>query len=131
LIGGKFAGRRYDLVYDLFPVLATKRGQLAGTLSGGEQQMLAIARAVIGGPDLILLDEPSEGIQPSIVEEISIALRLIVRRFGTTILFVEQNIGMIRSLAQRCYVMDKGRIVCEQPIDSLADAAVVRRYLAV
>jgi branched-chain amino acid transport system ATP-binding protein len=131
LIGRDTDRRLYDLVYQTFPVLAAKTAQIAGTLSGGQQQMLAIARAVVGGPDLLLLDEPSEGIQPSIVQEISLAMREISAQLGTTIVFVEQNISMIRAMAQRCYIMDKGRITTETPVDSLADAEVVRRYLAV
>jgi urea transport system ATP-binding protein len=131
LIGRDNGHSLYDLIYAIFPVLASNAAQVAGTLSGGQQQMLAIARAVVGGPDLLLLDEPSEGIQPSIVQEISVAMREISAQLGTTIVFVEQNISMIRSMAERCYVMDTGRITLEAPIDSLADAALVRRYLAV
>jgi ABC-type branched-subunit amino acid transport system ATPase component len=103
-----------DLVNKYFPILAERRNQKAGTMSGGEQQQLAIGRALIGNPDLMLLDEPSEGIQ-----------------LGLTVLFVEQNVDMITHMAQRCYVMDKGRIVDEVSPQQLADANVVRRYLAV
>ena len=100
-------------------------------MSGGEQQQLAIGRALIGNPDLILLDEPSEGIQPSIVQQIARNVRELNREIGLSVLFVEQNIDMILSLAQRCYVMDKGRIVDEVAPAQLADDSVVRRYLAV
>ena len=96
-----------------FSSLAQRANQEAGTLSGGQQQMLAIARALVGRPDLILLDEPSEGVQPSIVQQISADLSTIRQRLGTTILLVEQNLKMIRAMAERCYVMEKGRIVDE------------------
>ena len=99
-------------------------------MAGGEQQQLAIGRALIGNPDLMLLDEPSEGIQPSIVQQIARNLRA-QRELGLSVLFVEQNIDMILSMAQRCYVMDKGRIVDQVAPEQLADDAVVRKYLAV
>lgn len=121
----------YDQVYSLFPILKERAGQRAGTLSGGQQQQLAIGRILIGGPKLILLDEPSEGIQPSIVQDIG---RIIVdfnRRTGITIVFVEQNLDMIRAIAQRCYVMDKGRIVAEIEPHELDDRDAIRKYLAV
>ena len=90
-------------------------------MSGGQQQQLAIGRALVGNPEILLLDEPSEGIQPSIVEEISRVLRRINQELGTTILFVEQNLDMIMALTRRCYVMDKGRIVAEMPSTELGD----------
>ena len=120
-----------DLVYKYFPILAERREQKAGTMSGGEQQQLAIGRALIGNPDLMLLDEPSEGIQPSIVQQIAENVRELNKEIGLTVLFVEQNVDMIMHMAQRCYVMDKGRIVDEVAPEKLADPAVVRRYLAV
>ena len=120
-----------DLVYKYFPILAERREQKAGTMSGGEQQQLAIGRALIGNPDLMLLDEPSEGIQPSIVQQIAENVRQLNKEIGLTVLFVEQNVDMIMHMAQRCYVMDKGRIVDEVAPEKLADPAVVRRYLAV
>ena len=82
----------YEQVYDYFPILEERANQDAGTMSGGQQQMLAIARALVGGPDLLLVDEPSEGVQPSIVQSITKDLRQINEEFGTTILFVEQNL---------------------------------------
>jgi branched-chain amino acid transport system ATP-binding protein len=121
----------YDLVYGYFPILAERRRQAAGTMSGGQQQQLAIGRALIGNPDLLLLDEPSEGIQPSIVEEIARVMLTINRDLGTTILFVEQNLDMIMAMTQRCYVMDKGRIVAELPSQALADRDVVKRHLQI
>ena len=119
------------LVQSYFPILAARRDQKAGTMSGGEQSQLAIGRALVGNPNLVLLDEPSEGIQPSIVREIGQNMMKLNVDIGLTVLFVEQNVDMIMHMAQRCYVMDKGRIVDEVPPQKLADASVVRRYLAV
>ena len=111
LIGGPKGRKLLDLVYQFFPRLKDRRSQLAGTMSGGEQQQLAIGRVLIGNPTLMLLDEPSEGIQPSIVQMICEALQAIRRELGTTILFVEQNLDTILAISERCYVMEKGRIV--------------------
>jgi urea ABC transporter ATP-binding protein UrtE len=121
----------YDRVYSLLPILAERRRQRAGTMSGGQQQQLAIGRVLIGRPGLILLDEPSEGIQPSIVEEIRRTIMELNQQNGVTIVFVEQNVELIRAMAQRCYVMDKGRIVEEAAPEDLNDRAVIRRYLSV
>lgn len=121
----------YDLVYEYFPILEERASQTAGTLSGGQQQMLAIGRALVGNPDLLLLDEPSEGIQPSIVDRISEDMRTINRELGTTILFVEQNLGVIRSMADRCYAMKRGEIVDELTGSMLDDENQIANYLAV
>ena len=118
-------------MYSLLPILAERRRQRAGTMSGGQQQQLAIGRVLVGKPGLILLDEPSEGIQPSIVEEIGRTIVELNRRDGVTVVFVEQNVDLIRAMAQRCYVMDKGRIVEEAAPEDLNDRAVIRRYLSV
>jgi urea transport system ATP-binding protein len=131
LIAGNNGTLYYSLIDELFPILSQRAGQEAGTLSGGQQQMLAIARALVGGPELILLDEPSEGIQPSIVQQIGASVRTIRQRLGTTILLVEQNLQMIQSMAERCYVMEKGRVIDEIAPQSLSDLDTVRRYLAV
>lgn len=121
----------YDEVYRYFPILAERRHQRAGTLSGGQQQQLAIGRVLIGRPSLILLDEPSEGIQPSIVGEIARLMVDLNRRTGVSIVLVEQNIDMIRAMAQRCYVMDKGRITATLTASMLEDRQTVRKYLSV
>src|SRR5258708_540172 len=121
----------FDLVQRYFPILAERRSQRAGTLSGGEQQQLAIARALVGNPELVLLDEPSEGIQPSIVHQIGENMKKLNAEIGLTVLFVEQNIDMIMSMAQRCYVMDKGTVIDEVAPEHLASDLVVRKYLAV
>ena len=111
-----------DDVYDYFPRLDERRDQKAGTMSGGEQQMLAIGRALAGNPDLLLLDEPSEGIQPSIVQDITDDIASINEEFGVTVLFVEQNLQVIRELAERCYVVDGGRIEAKLDATDLEDA---------
>lgn len=126
-------GRRklHDMVYGYFPILAERRRQQAGTMSGGQQQQLAIGRALVGNPDLLLLDEPSEGIQPNIVEDIARIMIQINRELGTTILFVEQNLDMIMAMTQRCYVMDKGRITTELASNDLADRDMVKQQLQI
>lgn len=110
LIGGSNGRKLPELVYEYFPRLKERRRQLAGTMSGGEQQQLAIGRALIGNPALMILDEPSEGIQPSIVQHICDALKSFRSELGTTIVFVEQNLDTILAVAERCYIMEKGRI---------------------
>ncbi len=130
-IQGRASAADYAAVYELFPVLQERRGQRAGTLSGGQQQQLAIGRVLVGRPQLILLDEPSEGIQPNVVQEIGRIAVALNRGTGVTIVLVEQNLDLIRATAGRCYVMDKGRITAELAPDALADRATVRRHLAV
>jgi urea transport system ATP-binding protein len=131
MVGARTGKKLYDMVYELFPVLAERRRQKAGTMSGGQQQQLAIGRAMIGNPDLLLLDEPSEGIQPSIVADIGRVLKRINRELGTTILFVEQNLDLIMTLSQRCYVMDKGRIVAERHGEAIRDRERIARDLQI
>ena len=121
----------YDQVYRYFPILHERRSQPAGTLSGGQQQQLAIGRVLVGRPAILLLDEPSEGIQPSIVQDIARIGVDLNQKTGLTIVLVEQNIDMIRAMAQRCFVMDKGRVIEELTPDLLEDRDIVRRYLAV
>jgi urea transport system ATP-binding protein len=128
LIGGSKGKKSPELLFEFFPRLKERRNQIAGTMSGGEQQQLAIGRALIGNPALMLLDEPSEGIQPSIVQLICTALRSFCRELGTTILFVEQNLDTILALSDRSYVMEKGRIVADIPAGGVS-ADAVRRHL--
>lgn len=130
LIGGPKGRKLNDLVYSYFPRLAERRDQMAGTMSGGEQQQLAIGRALIGNPALMLLDEPSEGVQPSIVQMICGALKSIRDELGTTIVFVEQNLDTILAIAERCYVMDKGRITASLGSGEV-DAYRVREHLLI
>lgn len=122
---------RYEQVYDYFPILAERKTQSAGTMSGGQQQMLAIARALVGSPDLLLVDEPSEGVQPSIVQSITEDLRQINEEFDTTILFVEQNLSVIQGLADRCYAIDHGTIVDEITGEAVSERDQLEEYLVV
>ena len=118
-------------VVGAFPILGERWSQRAGTMSGGQQQQLAIGRVLIADPHMILLDEPSEGIQPDIVQDIARNMVELNRRTGVTIILVEQNLDMIRAMAQRCYVMDKGRVTASLAREALDDAAEMRRHLAV
>jgi branched-chain amino acid transport system ATP-binding protein len=125
------AGVAADLarVYELFPQLAGRRRQLAGTLSGGEQQMLAIGRALMGRPRLLLLDEPSMGLAPILVQKIFDIIRRIVAE-GVTLLLVEQNARLALEAATRGYVMESGRIVrTDTAAQLLTDPAVRAAYL--
>jgi urea transport system ATP-binding protein len=129
LIGRSGNPPAFAAVFDYFPILKERRRQLAGTLSGGQQQQLAIGRALIGSPGMLLLDEPSEGVQPSIVQMISRVLRSIRDRFGTTIVLVEQNLDTILALAERCLVMEKGQVTVEIPAGHVTQDNVRRHLL--
>ncbi len=119
-----------DTVLQLFPILRERRAQLAGSLSGGEQQMLALGRGLMAQPDLLLLDEPSQGLGPRIVELIFEAIDRIRRQRRLTILLVEQRVVEALELCDRGYVLDTGRVVLEGPREALlADARVQRAYL--
>jgi len=113
---------RYDFVYGLFPKLAERRAQAAGTLSGGEQQMLAIGRALMSAPRLLLLDEPFLGLAPLVVSEIRAALEKLGKD-GLTMLIVEQKLDIALEFARRAYVLIKGRIVLEEDTARLARRA--------
>ena len=115
-----------DTVYSRFPVLADRRKQLAGTLSGGEQQMLAMGRALMARPKLLLLDEPSMGLAPLLVQEIFDIVKSI-NATGTTILLVEQNANMALQVADRAYVMETGVIVTSGSADELAQTEDIKR----
>ena len=117
-------------IYELFPVLAEMRGRKAGNLSGGQQQQLVIARALVTEPKVLLLDEPTEGIQPSIIKDLARQLREIKRLRGLTIIVSEQVLSFALDVADRLLVIDRGQIVDEMARDQ-ADAAVLGRYLSI
>lgn len=118
-------------IYALFPILKERKNQLAGSLSGGEQQMLATARGLITGEKMILLDEPTEGLAPVIIEHLISAFHK-VKAQGQTILLVEQNIHTAMEVADRCYILEKGRIKLHEPIDVLCQRPdLLHQYLGV
>jgi branched-chain amino acid transport system ATP-binding protein len=119
-------GRTLAQVEELFPRLAERRLQLAGTLSGGEQQMLAIGRALMAEPRLLVLDEPSFGLAPMIVREIGRIVRSINRERGVSVLLVEQNARMALGIAGRAYVMETGRVALSGPSATLAESPHVK-----
>jgi branched-chain amino acid transport system ATP-binding protein len=123
------ARRTLEDVFALFPRLAERRQQLAGTMSGGEQQMLAIGRCLMGAPELIMFDEPSLGLAPLVVQEVLHTIRLLNGR-GLTILLVEQNVAVSLKISNRAYVLENGRIVMSGTGDKLLhDDRVRQAYL--
>ncbi len=135
LLGGytvrdqKLIARRVDQVYALMPRLAERRKQQGGTLSGGEQQMVAIGRAIVGGPRLLLLDEPSMGLAPLVVKQVMETIQAVNAQ-GTTVLLVEQNARAALRIADRAYVVETGRATLSGSAAELAaDARVVDAYL--
>jgi branched-chain amino acid transport system ATP-binding protein len=124
------ATHRYDLVYELFPDLAIRKDQISGTLSGGQQQMLALGRALLDETSLLLVDEPTKGLAPIVVEDVVAALRKA--RDETTVLLVEQNLAVATSLATDAVVLDEGRVVYAGDMETLAaDRELTGRYLGV
>ena len=117
-----------DLVYEYFPILKERRRQQAGYLSGGEQQMLAIGRALVSEPKVILLDEPSLGLAPLVVESIFGIIRRLNRERGQTVLLVEQNAALALDLADHGYVMETGRIVLQGPAASLRENPEIKEF---
>ena len=120
-----------DDVLDYFPVLRERMEQKAGTLSGGEQQMLSVARALIGKPSLLLLDEPSEGLQPNFVQLLRKIIKKISADLGLAILLVEQNLDFALDTTDRGYVMEKGSIVEKGDVARLRNDAIVQEYLGI
>ena len=118
-------------IFDRFPILAERRRQIAGTMSGGQKQQLAISRALCGDPKVLLLDEPSEGIQPNIVQDIGLFLRELVTTRKISVLLVEQNLGLVEAAADRFAIMVKGEIVHKGVPAELRDEALLQRYLSV
>jgi urea transport system ATP-binding protein len=127
--GRKKSDRIPAEIFDLFPVLQQMLGRMGGDLSGGQQQQLSIARALMGNPRLLVLDEPTEGIQPSIILEIEAAVKKIVRETGISVLLVEQHLHFVRQ-ADWYYAMQKGGIVASGSTDELSKD-VVQKFLAV
>ena len=128
--GGESTAAAMARVFDYFPILAERRRQVAGTLSGGEQQMLAVSRALMLRPRLLLLDEPSLGLAPLVVREIFRILRAINREGGVSILLVEQNASLALDLADHVFLLETGRVVLSGTSDVLKrDDAIRRSYL--
>lgn len=125
------AARPFDDVFERFPILKQRRHQLGGTMSGGQQQMLAIGRVLMGEPKLLLLDEPSDGIQPNIVDEIGELCRKLNEETGLAILLIEQHLDLIVSCAHRCLVMERGAITATMSPSELEDPDVARQALAI
>ena len=121
----------FDLVFGYFPFLKERLTQRGGTLSGGQQAMLAIARALVSSPDLLLLDEPSDGVQPNIVQEIGDFIKILNQEKGLTVLIVEQNIDLMQTVAKRAYALDKGRVVASVNHEDLMDTERVAAFLAI
>jgi branched-chain amino acid transport system ATP-binding protein len=119
-------GSNMDLVFEIFPRLFERREQLSGTLSGGEQQMLAIGRAMMASPKLLLVDEASLGLSPVLAQEVFNAMARINRERGTTVIIVEQNAGVLK-IAQRAFIMLKGEIVYEGTGDELKKGGELRK----
>jgi branched-chain amino acid transport system ATP-binding protein len=115
-----------DDIFQRFPVLQERRKQKAGTLSGGEQQMLAICRALMAKPKLLMMDEPSIGLAPLIIEQLGEVIRAI-NESGISILLLEQNAGLVTSVSEKCYVVEVGKVVLEGDLKELLDNDLVRR----
>jgi urea transport system ATP-binding protein len=118
-------------IFEYFPFLKERKKEKASRLSGGQQQMLAIARGLTGRPRIMLLDEPTEGIQPSIIKSISAIIRELNSNKGIAILLVEQNIDFALNLSTRGYILEKGKVVCEGSVEHIKEDSIVKSYLAV
>jgi urea ABC transporter ATP-binding protein UrtE len=118
-------------IFEYFPFLNERLKDKASRLSGGQQQMLAIARGLTGNPQIMLLDEPTEGIQPSIIQNIFKIIKELNSKEGIAILLVEQNVDFALKLSTRGYILEKGTVVCEGPVDLIKEDSIVKNYLAV
>lgn len=121
----------FDRIYNTFPILQKRQSQMGGTLSGGEQQMLTIARTLMGNPKLLLLDEPSEGLSPLIIKELEVQVRGLKER-GMPILLSEQNSGFVLGLSDHAYILEKGRVSWEGSVNTLNEQSdILKTYLGV
>ena len=130
-IGEKRKSLNYESVFEYFPFLQDRLHQRGGTLSGGQQEMLAIARALINQPKLLLLDEPSDGVQPSIVEEIGQFLLHLKKTSDVSILLIEQNFDLLQTVSDRAYAMEKGKVSDQLSVDDINNDDVLAAYIAV
>jgi branched-chain amino acid transport system ATP-binding protein len=128
---GRARRNRMDEVLGYFPRLRERLSQLAGTMSGGEQQMLAIGRGIMSDPGIMLLDEPSDGIMPILVSQIGTTLAEISRQTGMSILIAEQNVPLVFSMTDRCIILEKGRVVAEGTREQVSRSDVMKTYLAI
>jgi branched-chain amino acid transport system ATP-binding protein len=131
IASGRKKRNRMDEVLGYFPHLGGRLQQLAGTMSGGEQQMLAIGRGIMTDPSIMLLDEPSDGIMPTLVNQIGATLGEISRRSGLSILIAEQNMPLVFGLTDRCIILEKGRIVAQGSRQAVSRSEVMKEYLAI
>ena len=127
---GRGAKSAFDEVHELFPILKTMSARMGGDLSGGQQQQLAIARTLVGQPRVLLLDEPTEGIQPNVIQQIGKALHQLVDEKGMTIIVVEQFLEFMHEFGQDFYIMNRGSVVCGGPISEL-NHDLVQKHLSV
>lgn len=133
MVPGRRRNSRWNLqkIYELFPILGDRSNQYGGTLSGGEQQMLTIARALMGNPRLLLLDEPCEGLAPVIVQNLEKQIRLL-KNEGMSILLTEQNASFALRLSERAYILEKGKVCWDGPTAELREnPEIMKRYLGV
>ncbi len=130
-IGTKQKNLNFDAIFSYFPILKERLHQRGGTLSGGQQEMLAIARALINKPKLLLLDEPSDGVQPSIVEEIGSFLLKLKEAGGITVLLVEQNFDLLQAVSDRAYAMEKGTVSDTLTKEDLNNDQTLAAHIAV
>ena len=119
------------LIFDLFPILHERKSQMAGSLSGGQQEMLAIGRALVGGPEVLILDEPSEGVQPNIVGQIGEAISNFRKQLSLSIILIDQNASLISNTVDRAYAVEKGSVVAMLDSDAVRDEEKLSQVLSI